>query len=359
MRKAFAIILMLALPAVASAEPYLAVFKGMHCSSCHSSAAGGGLRTAYGNVFAQSELAAAPSEPDQNGYWTGAVTEWLSAGADLRAEYRSVDTPNSDSSNQFDIARAAVYVEGHLIPRRLSIYIDQQFAPGSSLNREAYLKLKNRDGRFYLAAGQFFLPYGLRLQDDTAFVRQVTGVNFFSSDRGIQVGFESGSWSSQLSVTNGSGGGAETDDGKQISFVGSFVKQNWRIGLSLNSNNSALGDRQMANVFVGWKTGTIVWLAEIDLIEDELPAGGDQNAIAGFVEANWLYRNGHNLKIGYDYFDPDDAISEDHQVRWNVVWEYTPMQFVQARFGARLHDGVPQVDAQNRDEIFAELHAFF
>ena len=41
------------------AEPYLAVYKGMHCSGCHSHPAGGGKRNAYGNVFAQSEMPAA------------------------------------------------------------------------------------------------------------------------------------------------------------------------------------------------------------------------------------------------------------------------------------------------------------
>jgi hypothetical protein len=41
------------------AEPYLAVYKGMQCSGCHSHPAGGGKRNAYGNVFAQSEMPAA------------------------------------------------------------------------------------------------------------------------------------------------------------------------------------------------------------------------------------------------------------------------------------------------------------
>ena len=50
-------VLLLAAAHSASAEPYLAVQKGMHCSSCHSHPAGGGIRSTYGNVFAQSELA--------------------------------------------------------------------------------------------------------------------------------------------------------------------------------------------------------------------------------------------------------------------------------------------------------------
>ena len=36
----------------------------------------------------------------------------------------------------------------------------------------------------------------------------------------------------------------------------------------------------------------------------------------GLIEANWMFRDGHNLKIAYEYFDPDRDASEDHLTRW-------------------------------------------
>ncbi|MGI9260555.1 MAG: hypothetical protein ACR2QR_00895 [Woeseiaceae bacterium] len=341
------------------AEPYLAVYKGMQCSSCHSHPAGGGLRNAYGNVFAQTELPAERVGSADAALWTGQVFDWLSVGADLRAEYRTVDTPETESTSEFDISRGTVYLEAKIIPNRLSVYLDQQVAPGSSLNREAYIRINSRDQRFHFAAGQFFLPFGLRLQDDTAFIREVTGINFTIPDRGIQAGFEAGPWSAQLAVTNGSGGGSEIDTGKQISVVASYVRPRWRLGVSTNSNNADVGDREMQGVFLGLKTGPVIWLAEADIISDDVSSGSERDAIAGLVEANWLIRTGHNLKISYDYFDPDDDVSEDHQVRYSLVWEFTPMQFLQGRFGTRIYDGIPQISRQNRDEFFAELHGFF
>ncbi len=101
-----------------------------------------------------------------------------------------------------------------------------------------------------------------------------------------------------------------------------------------------------------------MWLAELDFISDDLPGGSSQDAIAGLIEGNWLYRKGHNLKVSYGYLDPNDNISEDHQVRGSLLWEYTPIQFLQGRFGVRLYDGVPQASIQNRDEFFAEIHGF-
>lgn len=352
-----AVLLLASMPALA--EPYLAQTKGMHCSACHSHPSGGGLRTAYGNVFAQTELPAKRlGKPDAN-LWTGAVADWLAVGADLRVGFESVDSPGSDTTSEFDVSRGTVYLEARIIPNRLSVYLDQQIAPGASLNREAYVRLNTSDQRFHFIAGQFFLPFGLRLQDDTAFIRQVTAVNFTIPDRGVQAGFESGPWSMQLAVTNGSGGGSEIDSGKLLSAIVSFVKPWWRAGASISSNNSDFGDRQMQNLFFGITTGPIAWLAEADLIVDDLPAGSTRDAIAGLFEANWQIKRGHNLKISYDYFDPDNDLSEDHQVRYSLIWEYTPMQFLQGRVGARVYDGIPQIDFQNRDTYFVEIHGFF
>jgi hypothetical protein len=345
-------------PGEAWAEPYLAVYKGMQCSGCHSHPAGGGRRNVYGNAFAQTELPAGRLGAADADLWTGEVAKWLSVGADLRADYRYTDIPDTEATSAFNVTRGAAYLEASVIPNRLSVYVDQQFAPGSNINREAYVRLTSADNRFYAMAGQFFLPYGLRLQDDTAFIRQSTGISFFNPDRGVQAGYEQGPWSTQLSLTNGSGGG-ETDKGKQLSWVGQYVRQRWRAGASFNLNDSDAGDRQMQNIFFGLRTGQVVWLAEADLIIDDLPSGDELDGIAGLLEGNWLFRQGHNLKISYDYFDPNDDVDEDHQVRWSVLWEYTPIQFLQSRIGARIYDGVPAMAMQNRDEYFVEIHGFF
>ncbi len=356
--KAAAIAALLLSANTGQAEPYLAVYKGMQCSACHSHPAGGGKRSVYGNAFAQVEMPAAQVATDA-GLWTGDISDWLAIGANLRADYRHIDTPNQPESSRFDVSRGTIYIEANVIPNRLSVYVDQQLAPSGSLNREAYVKLRSASKQWHLAAGQFYLPYGLRLQDDTAFVRQATGINFTNPDRGVQLGYESGPWSAIASVTNGTGGGSEVDTGKQFSLVTSYVKARWRAGVSFNVNDADAGDRQMQGVFAGARIGDIVWLAEVDWISDDEPGLPSRDAIAGLIEANWMFRRGHNLKLGYDYLDPDRDLSEDHQVRWSAVYEYTPIQFIQGRFGVRVYDGIPQDDRQNRDEFFVELHGFF
>lgn len=343
----------------AAAEPYLAVEKGMHCSGCHVHPAGGGMRNAYGNVFSQTELPARRLGGDGQPLWDGAIGKWISAGANVRGAYRYVDTPNSSTVSDFDVSRATIYVQANLVQNRLFLYVDQQVAPGGSINRETYLRYLSTSGKMHLAAGQFYLPYGLRLQDDTAFVRQFTGINFTNPDKGVQAGYTSGPWSTIVSLTNGTGGGAETDTGKQVSLITSYVRSAWRVGFSLNSNDADVGTRDMGNVFAGLRTGPVSWLAEANWIRDDDLGGPERDSFASLLEANWRFRKGHNLKLTHDWFDPDTDIDEDEQARWSVLWEYSPVQFVQTRFGVRVYDGIPQSDFQNRDEFFAELHGFF
>ena len=53
------------------------------------------------------------------------------------------------------------------------------------------------------------------------------------------------------------------------------------------------------------------------------------------------------------------AAFEDQQDRISAVWEYFPIQFLQTRVGYRTYDGIPQNPAQNREQLFVELHILF
>ena len=338
------------------AEPYLAVQKGMQCSICHSHPAGGGKRSVYGNVFAQTELAA--RRLGDGKLWTGNVQKWLSIGADLRASFVDIDAPNRRGTSETGFDRGTFYLEAALIPNRLSIYVDQQFSPDDIENREAYVRLNSKNTQWFVTVGQFYLPYGLRLQDDSAFVRQATGINFANFDRGVLGGYNAGPWSAIASITDGSGAG-RSGSSNQLNLVSSYSQPTWRAGISGSVNDDDAGDRTMFGFFGGLKTGPVAWLAEIDSIRDDIAPGVTANAFAGLLEANWTIRDTHNLKLSYDYLDPDNDIREDHQVRYSLIWEHSPIQFLQARVGYRLYDGIPQVDAQNRKVFFAELHGFF
>ena len=348
------------LAGTAMAEPYIAVRTGLKCMECHTNMTGGGMRTAYANQIAQTDISRNFIQTsDEVNYWTGEINKWLSVGGDLRTDFQYIDIPNESSVSEFDVEEGLLYLAVNLIPDRLIFYVDEQVAPGGAENREIFGLFKAFAGKFYAKAGQFFLPYGWRLEDDTAFIRQVPGINFATPDKGIELGLETGPWSAQLAITNGTAGGPDDDTGNQYSLLGTYVKDRWRVGASFNFNDTDIGDRQMQNVFFGLRTGPISWLAQVDYIRDDSLLGPELKQWVGLVEGNWWFTKGNNLKLTYEYFDPDDDVSEDEQTRWSGVWNFFPFQFTETRVGIRLYDGIPQNNSQNRDEFFAELHLYF
>ena len=66
--------------------------------------------------------------------------------------------------------------------------------------------------------------------------------------------------------------------------------------------------------------------------------------MASLVEADWKVRQGHNLKLTYEWLEPDDDVDEDEQTRTSVLYEWSPIQFIQLRGGVRFYDGIPQND---------------
>ena len=344
----------------ANAEPYLAVREGLKCVACHTSPSGGGKRNAYGNLFAQKNLPARTlGGNDQARFWSGDVFKYLAVGGDVRGSLRRNEVPGQTATTDTSLDKFLAYAEIKLIPNYLTLYFDAKLAPDDPEIREQYLRLSLASGRFSLRAGEFFLPYGIRLQDDSAFIRQISGINFNTPDTGVEVGWEQGLWSTQFALTRGTAGGPEVDSGKQYSLRVSHVRSRWRLGGSLNFNDSDFGDRQMQNVFAGLKTGRIAWLAELDYIIDDGAPGGRRGLWASLLEANVALARGHNLKLSFEFFEPDDDVAEDEQNRWSLIWEYFPFQFAQTRLGYRNSGGIPQNPAQNVELYFLELHLLF
>jgi hypothetical protein len=343
--------------ATVQAEPYLAARMGMRCVQCHANPTGGGLRNVFGNTYAQTTLAQRRLGGEDD-LWTGQLAKWVAMGGNARANYTYVDVPNQDQINEFETEEARAYLEFSAIPGRLSVYLDQRVAPGNSENMEANARWWVKENALYVKAGRMYLPFGYRLEDDNAFVRQLSGINMQAPDEGVELGAEYGNWTAQLSISNGAGGGDETDHGKQLTTRAEFVQPRWRAGASLLFNDADAGDRKGAALFGALNLGPVTLLGEVDYIDDEGIDGGTE-LFATLAEADWLLAQGHNLKVTYEWFEPSDDVDEDEQTRSSLLYEWSPIQFLQVRAGVRVYDGIPQNDTQNRRQAFVQLHGFF
>ncbi len=344
--------------ASAQAEPYLAVQTGFKCGQCHVNPTGGGMRNAFGDVFAQTQLPANHLDTGTD-TWAGAINRFLAVGGDLRGQAIYTQVPHTSSSDAFDLEQARLYINAMVIPDRLGVYVDELVAPGGALNREAYVTYWTGDHQWYVKGGQMYLPYGLRLEDQSAFIRTAPGINMNTPDKGVEVGWEHGPWDAQLAVSNGTAGGPEVDHGKQYSFNIAHVQSVWRVGLAANLNSAATGDKTAFGLFGGLRTGPIAWLGEADLIDDKSIPNDGGKMWAGLVEANWMPARGHNIKVTAEYLDPNRRVAHDAQTRYSLLYEYDPIQFVQLRGGVRYGDGIPQLPIERTRLYFFELHGFF
>ncbi|HTQ35831.1 MAG TPA: hypothetical protein VMH77_02240 [Steroidobacteraceae bacterium] len=349
-------LLLAGLAPLAHAEAQFAVATGLRCSACHVSSDGGGMRNQRGTLWGQTELPARSFGTNEDS-WTGELDRHVALGADLRGGLTWLDAKSSAARSSFDVSSLHTYLDLRPIPELFALYVDERLAPGTASNAEAYLRTWTTGRSFYLKAGQLYLPYGIRLLDDDAFIRAATGVGSDMPDRGLETGYEGEHWTTQFALTNGSGPAAETDNGKQWTLRTEYVAHGWRAGASLDLNEHPGGTRRMQNVFGGLSTGPVAWLGELDYIVDNA-ATPQRRQLAGLVEADWRLAPGQNLKLAAEAFDPDRSAPRDRQTRLSLVWEYTPLPFVQLRAGLRNYDDVQEAPAFNRRILFAELHGY-
>ena len=348
------------------AEPYLAQRYGQKCMACHTNITGGGKRTTVGNSYA---LALSDSPVPTT--FTTALAEQISVGGNFRADYTYVafDSPESNAqgitgneiedTSGFDINTGNLYLE-FALSEDITFYIDEQVAPEGGRTREAIAIKKGILGdNDYIKAGRFYLPFGHRLQDDSAFIREVTGFNFANSDTGVEYGIDKNQLSFRFAVSNGTQGAGETNKDKQASTLLEWVESKYRIGVSASVNNGLnQTSRNAYALFGGLTLGKWAFLAEIDQIVDET-ATTKTTSQAGFLEANYLITPSTNIKFSYDFHDPNDDLDENERTRFSLLGETFLNQFSQLRYGIRRTDDIPQNTLQNQTQVFSEYHIFF
>ena len=336
------------------AEPYLGVLTGNQCSACHINPLGGGARNAFGTYYGNQVLPAkAYSDP---AFDPGAISEFLRLGGDLRFNYDQSES--EDENNQtFSSETGQLYLT--IQPKDLPfiIYLDQKILPNAASSREAFALFKQ--GQHYIKAGKMILPYGLRIEDDSAYIREATQMNFNNSDSGIELGLGFGKTAINVAVTNGTSAARNNDNKLQYLFRGEYVEKIWRAGGGFVHNDTDNNERQMANVFAGLNLKGHVLLAEISSIEDTFTTDAGETKTTQQVillEMNKAIIKGLNTKLTTEYHDPNDDVSGDQRRRHSILLEYTPHAFVQLRGGYRKENGDQVSDTDN---IFVQLHMYY
>lgn len=379
--------LALALPEAARAEPYMALREGFACGDCHTNRTGGGLRSVTAEMHA-GDILRLPNEgkgvlPAHGDWFSPNVNEYFSVGADFRLVETLLfqDDPDANGrvenntafrdleSNDFDLEQGTLYAQLRLIPDMLSLYIDERIAPGGASNNEGFGLLEGvLPGETYVKAGRFFPGWGLRLEDDAAFVGAASGFNFTRTLTGVELGRSATGWNWNLSASEG---------GNKLDFLalanGSYL---WgpterlngaTLGASIARSEPAKLQSMSYAAYGGLSAGKWTFLVQASILDFERNATdalgntfADNNlAYAFYGEANYLLRGWINTKVAFDWYEPDSSKSEDALNRVSIGIEPFLDRFLQLRLFYRVYNGPEDQPATNRDTLTLEAHLFF
>ena len=375
----------------ATAEPYMALREGFTCGDCHVNRSGGGMRNVTAEMHA-ADILNLPGDglgvlPAHDDWFSPQISEWFAVGGDFRLtqKWLFADDPDEESGevpnntafreldrNDFDIDRGTLYGHLTLIPETLSLYIDEQVAPGGATNREAWAIL---DGVLpwgaYIKGGRFFPGFGLKLEDDTAFVNQATGFNFDRTLSGVEIGRSAMGWNWFVSVSEGG------NEFEMLTMASSYYM--WSSigpfdGAMLGGSFARAEPNSLQSLtfagFGGLSYGPLTVLAQGGLIDTErrITEGMDDDEISlkvtddswvAYVEANYLAFDWLNVKLAFDWLDPDDGQSQDDRNRVSIGLEPFLARFLQLRAFYRVYNGPEDEPITNRDELTLEAHLFF
>lgn len=361
----------------ANAEPHLAVREGFLCSQCHVNRAGGGKRNAFGANYSQTALPLwrPGSDTTRLGVVSPNLGEYVSVGADVRMQHVTVETVRTQfegewlvapGGNTLRVPQANLYGELTVVKDHLALYLDEKLGPEGASAREAMILLYGLPYGGYAKAGRILLPYGLRLADDEAFVRQATGFNFGNQDLGVEVGAEPGPAFITAALSNGTLGGTDDNERKQLT-ASAGVKARWgRVGASYSWNDgttpAGLSVRQVGGGFAAANFGRLTLLSEVDLIVDTArPKGGERTQsfeLAAHAEADLLITRGVGVRAAFGYHDPNLKVAQDHRTRLALTVEVFPIPFLRVTATYVMRDDIPQ-RVQGRGDFFVvQLHGF-
>ena len=380
----------------AGAEPYLMVREGAKCSACHTNQTGGGKRTAFAHIHAhdiEHDIELLPIPPGTKPF-NGELNSYVSVGGDLRVANTSTFEDRPDSlgrvpenrvfrrsvtSNNTAVNEVLGYLQIDLFSDIATFYADENLTSGAT-NREAFGLLQHflpktgydwldyLLGDSYFKAGRMFPAYGLRVQDDEAFIRSKSGFTFGNFVEGGEIGTQPGPFFLASSITNSSEPGGKD---VQATFNGYGVFEDIPVVRNVVAGASYARRPNTKSDVKAFYGGSNIWkftyLGEIDLIDDP------KVQYVTYGEVDLLLFDWLNVRGTFDFLK---ARLDRDATRFAIGLEPFISRVIQPRIQYRINNGpneafAPGASASdrattgaanadaNKDELRIELHLFF
>lgn len=345
---------LLALPPFArptAALPLYAARQGLPCVACHFDPQGGGARRELGFLYEKQRHDMAPEERWSDILLSNKVGDALYFGTNLRQQYTYVKESGSGTTavSTFFPMQGAFYVVFAPLPK-----VTAQYNRDLRASRDAWVMIHDLPAGLYVKAGQFRVPFGLRIDDHTgamrAGFREAEAGSFGTSGflpydpRTVEGGVEVGI--APLSVINlaltaalTNGGEPFAQQSQAVTTKLSLTEGHYVGGVSGYHNyRSTTGDRQWRASYYGGYGGLplgLTFLGEGGVGEDHDDAGVIRRVRGFFVEADCRLSRTVLLRGKYDYIDLEADVAGRAQERFTAETDLTFLPFVDMKLSYR------------------------
>jgi hypothetical protein len=185
----------------------------------------------------------------------------------------------------------------------------------------------------YFRVGKFQPSFGWRFADHTSFVRERMLWPPNSVDTGLEFGFYPQGISANFGFFNGTGSVFDDGKGKALSsrleIRRNIMGFGFGIGGSYYFADGSTGDRTMYGPFYYANMGRLIYLGEIDWLENKIVDPAGITSTATTQKLTYMLRQGVWLEFLYDFFDPDIDLSSGSVSRYGLGIDYLPFGFLE------------------------------
>jgi len=370
------------------AIPRFSMRTGVQCITCHVNPSGGGMRTEAGTLYSRMSIPYKPSLRTTGTKFTPKINDFFTVGTDLR-----VMAFDDDRGTTSIFPMQADFYFSAQLTDKVTLYHDQGFRRGLDLNNfETFALAQVLPLNGYVKVGKFVPAFGLKLDNHTAFIRGgnsstsgagsraadfasfTNGTGFSQQDKdvGVEVGFYPRNASIQFAVLNGgrdSTNDFDTNTSKAFSsradYIFDFDVARATIGGSFYQNDGSSSLETLYATHFGANVAKFTYLGEIDweTLDDEMAREGARRGVrrtASYHELSYLAVRGVDLKMMYEFIDPDREINDDSLTRLSGGVEFFPLPHQEIRIEYRHTLGNREINPDaDLNEIILMYHVFF
>ena len=344
----------------ATALPLYASREGRTCITCHYDPNGGGMRNDFGFLYLKNRHGMGTEDRWAKITVDPRLNEWVAIGMDTRLLYIASHASGGralQTSTFFPMqGQLNIAVSPH---DNLTVVASHGITtdPDQYVARELYGLIHDLPHDLYVKLGRIRLPFGLRQDDHTSFLRSdFLPYNSQLDFAGLEVGAAGARHFGQLSFTNASG----TISGDRAQ---TFAAKTGVAGKKLSGGVSGFHefleltgtrhDRWAGYVLSTWHRLTFEGEYGGGTTVAPPILGGTRNLWGGFAELDYRLMRGWNLRGKIDYLDPNKDVSDDLLRRWVVETDIAPVPFTELKLSFRAHD---EDVAGNYQEYLAQFY---